>query len=86
MTLIEQLSKSKGVCFAAKKTLAATLNVSEPTIYNAIKSLVAKELLEKGGYYSNRTVELRPSDLWNSFILELKKGIEEMKNGKLYKN
>jgi hypothetical protein len=81
MTLVENLSKKGRPCFASKKKLATTLNVSEPTIYNCINRLMEKRLLEKGDVLPTGVMELKIlDDLWSEYIIELNKKIEEMKS------
>jgi len=73
--LISGLAKKSKKCYASKKTLAETLNVSQPTIFKAIKKLVNKRLIEYTGEIKYGIPVLNITDEFQSFI-ESMKGVE----------
>lgn len=86
MTLIKTLSKRTTACYASKETLAKILNLSVPTIYNALKRLKGKGLVDEEGFSKHGVRQLRVSEKWDQLIEEVNKEIEENKvRGQGYK-
>ena len=75
ITLISGLSRNKGCCYASKDYLAQVLNVSTTTIYNTMKKLFKKELLErapKGNFVTN---PIRPTQNWKTLVRSIKESL-----------
>ena len=68
LSLITSYYQKTGLCFASKETMADILNVSEGTIYNWLRKLLKKGLVEKRGAPKNcLTACLKLSDEWIAF-------------------
>lgn len=70
--LIKGLSKKSGKCYASKKYLAETLNISQPTIFNTINNLINKGLIEKLYKNTNGVMLIKPTNYFNDYIESLK--------------
>jgi DNA-binding MarR family transcriptional regulator len=73
MYLVYSLSRQYGWCWASKRTLAQTLNLTEPTIYNLIKKLVLKGYLDRAAlnFKNKKRALLKPTDQWENYMKEL---------------
>jgi len=80
--LIDGLSRRIGWCYASKKSLAKTLNVSMQTIYNTMKKLSEKGLLVQSykKLENYNTTLLTPTQKWIDFIEALEFGLDYIEN------
>lgn len=73
MTLIYELSRTRGYCYASCSRLGGYLNISRQSVYSAMDRLVEKGALvvEHTGDFKRRV--MWPTDEWKSLMNELGK-------------
>jgi len=71
--LIDGLSHQMGYSYASKGTMAKTVNVSVPTLNNAIRRLKEKCVIEElpGKLQPKRIARFTTTAKWNAFISKL---------------
>jgi DNA-binding PadR family transcriptional regulator len=74
LLIIDLLTRKEGYCYASKTYLAKALNVTEPTIYNALNKLEERDLIirEHGSQY--KTSRIYVSEKWKTYIEEVRWG------------
>lgn len=83
LTMVKELSKLSGCCFASKKTLAETMNVSEQTIYTMMRDLKERGLLEDVGPLIDcdprSARKIKTTEEWDLFIEDINASYKEVK-------